>query len=262
MGTPLQMFDERHPGPALAWAGALAGCMVVDALLGRWVLLPFFVAAFYGGMVIIDLVAYPLLERWRMWLRTRGVWAWYVIEVGGLWIGTAVVFALLAPWWLGWDWNAAWPLRVAGGLVLLSSAGVGVWAVWRMGWARILFAAALFPAGAGAEENRVPQRLVVEGPYRYVRNPLYDTDVGVILGTALLSGKWFVVAVLAAYLIQLGMQLYLEKRELKARFGEAYERYCRLVPRFVPRLTPVDTDEISGRRPRRNAADDRKELNQ
>jgi protein-S-isoprenylcysteine O-methyltransferase Ste14 len=95
---------------------------------------------------------------------------------------------------------------------------------------------------------RVPQRLVVEGPYRYVRNPLYDTDVGVILSTALLSGKWFVVAVLAAYLVQLGMQLYLEERELKMRFGEAYERYCHLVPRFVPRLTPVDPDEISGRK--------------
>jgi protein-S-isoprenylcysteine O-methyltransferase Ste14 len=225
-------------------------------------LLPFFVAAFYGGMVVIDLVAYPLLERWRMWLRTRGVWAWYIIEVGGLWIGTAVVIALLAPWWLGWDWNAAWPPRVLGSLVLLSSAGVGVWALWRMGWARVLFAAALFPAEAGAEENHMPPRLVVEGPYRYVRNPLYDTDVGVILGTALLSGKWFVVAVLAAYLVQLGMQLYLEERELKTRFGEAYERYCRLVPRFVPRLRPVDPDEINGLRSRRSADYDRKELDQ
>jgi hypothetical protein len=74
----LRMFDERHPGPALAWAGALTGCLVVDALLGRWVFLPFFVAAFDGGMVVIDLVAYPLLERWRRWLRTRGVWTWYI----------------------------------------------------------------------------------------------------------------------------------------------------------------------------------------
>lgn len=256
------MLDERHPGPAFAWAGALTGCLVVDALLGRWILLPFFVATFYGGMVVIDLVAYPLLERWRRWLRTRGVWAWYIVEVGGLWIGTAVVFALLAPLWLGWDWNAAWPLRALGSLVLLFSAGLGVWALWRMGWARVLFAAALFPAEAGVEENRVPQRLVVEGPYRYVRNPLYDTDVGVILGTALLSGKWFVVAVLAAYLVQLGMQLYLEERELKTRFGEAYERYCRLVPRFVPRLTPGDPDEINGLRSRRAADYDRKEPDQ
>lgn len=256
------MLEERHPGPALAWAGALAGCVVVDALLGRWVLLPFFVASFYGGMVIIDLVAYPLLERWRTWLRTRGVWTWYIIEVGGLWIGTAVVIALLAPLWLGWDWDAAWPLRAFGGLVLLFSAGMGVWALWRMGWARVLFAAALFPPEAATEENRVPQRLVIEGPYRYVRNPLYDTDVGVMIGTALLTGKWFVVGVLAAYLLQLGMQVYFEERELKTRFGESYERYCRLVPRFVPRLRPVDPQEISGRRSRRGADWDWKELDQ
>lgn len=247
------MIEERHPGPALAWASAFTGCLAVDALLGRWVLLPLFVATFYGGMVVIDLVAYPLLERWRRWLRPRGLWAWYIIEVGGLWIGTAVVLAILAPWWLGWDWNAVWPLRALGGLMLLSSAGVGVWALWRMGWARVLFAAALFPPEAGAEESRVPQRLVVEGPYRYVRNPLYDTDVGVIFGTALLSGKWFVLAVLAAYLVQLGMQLYLEERELKTRFGEAYERYCRRVPRFVPRLRPVDPAEINGCRSRGGA---------
>jgi protein-S-isoprenylcysteine O-methyltransferase Ste14 len=256
----LRMFDERHPGPAFAWAGALTGCLVVDALLGRWILLPFFVAAFYGGMVVIDLMAYPLLELWRRWLRTRGVWAWYIVEVGGLWSGTAVVFALLAPLWLGWGWDVPWPLRAFGGLVFLFSVVMGVWALWRMGWARVLFAAALFPPGAGREENRVPQRLVVEGPYRYVRNPLYDTDVGVMIGTTLLTGKLFVPAVLAAYLIQLGVQVYLEERELKTRFGGSYERYCRLVPRFVPRLKPVDPGEISGCGSRRGADWDRKEL--
>ena len=65
-----------------------------------------------------------------------------------------------------------------------------------------------------------------------------------MIGTALLTGKWFVVGVLAAYLLQLGMQVYFEERELKTRFGESYERYCRLVPRFVPRLRPVDPEEI------------------
>lgn len=238
---------ERHPGPALAWFAAFVLCLAVDAALGRWVFLPLFVAAFYAGMVVIDFVAYPMLERWRAWLRPRGVRAWYAAEVGGLWIGTTVVVALLAPWWLGWGREGV-PLllQAAGGLSLALSVGVGSWALWRMGWARVLFAAALFPPGAGAEENRIPQRLVVEGPYRYVRNPLYDTDVGVMLGTALLTGKWFLGVVLAAYLVQLGMQILLEERELRVRFGQDYARYCRLVPRFVPRLDPVDPAEVRG----------------
>jgi hypothetical protein len=36
-------------------------------------LLPLFVAAFYGGMIVIDLVAYPMLSFWRGWLRRRGL---------------------------------------------------------------------------------------------------------------------------------------------------------------------------------------------
>jgi protein-S-isoprenylcysteine O-methyltransferase Ste14 len=239
----MQRKTDWHHGPAWAWVAAFILSISFDAALGRWGVLPVFVMGFYGGMIAIDLVAYPLLERWRSWLRTRGVRAWYLVEVGGLWIGTAVVLALLSPWWLEWNWDWALPLQVIGALMLATSVGIGVWAAGNMGWARLLFASALFPSVIGSED-RVPQRLVVEGPYRYVRNPLYDTDVGVILGTALLTLKWGLVILAAAYLLQLGMQLYLEERELRVRFGETYARYCRLVPRFVPRLRPVDPDEI------------------
>ena len=54
------IFDETGYWPVL-----LGG----DAWLGRWLLLPLYVAGFYGGMVVIDLLTYPLLERWRAWLR-------------------------------------------------------------------------------------------------------------------------------------------------------------------------------------------------
>lgn len=107
------------------------------------------------------------------------------------------------------------PLQVLGAVVLVASVAVGTWAVGKMGWARLLFAGALFPPGAGAEENNVPQRLVVEGPYRYVRNPLYVTDSCLIVGAALVTSNRGLVLLAALYAAQLALQLPLEERELR-----------------------------------------------
>ncbi len=233
----------------MAWAVAFVVCIIGDALLGRWVLLPVFVAAFYGGMIVIDLVTYPILSFWRGWLRRRGIWAWYLVEVVGLWGVTTLILFLLAPWWLGWSWTGTLLLQVIGGALVVASVAVGTWAVGKMGWARLLFAGALFPPGAGAEENDVPQRLVLEGPYRYVRNPLYDTDFCLILGTALLTRNWLLLVLAALYLAQLALQLPLEERELRERFGDPYRRYCQLVPRFVPRSRPVRQRDLDSNAP-------------
>jgi protein-S-isoprenylcysteine O-methyltransferase Ste14 len=232
-------YGELHTVPAMAWAVSFVVCGLGDAMLGRWVLLPLFVAAFYGGMIIIDLVTYPMLSFWRGWLRRRGLIAWYLVEVGGLWGTTTLVLLVLSPWWLRWNWHGTLPLEVLGGGLLIGSVVVGTWAVAKMGWARLLFAGALFLPGVGAEENGIPQRLVVEGPYRYVRNPLYDSDLCLILGATLLTRNWALVLLAARYLAQLALQLPLEEHELRERFGVPYRRYCELVPRFVPRCRPV-----------------------
>jgi protein-S-isoprenylcysteine O-methyltransferase Ste14 len=244
MGVQVGERGELHAVPAIAWVASFVVCGLGDALLGRWALLPLFVGAFYGGMIIIDLITYPMLSFWRGWLRRRGLVAWYLIEVGGLWGGTTLVMLVLSPWWLRWNWNVALPLEVLGCVLLVGSVVAGTWAVAKMGWARLLFAGALFPQGAGAEENNVPQRLVVEGPYRYVRNPLYDTDLCLILGAGLLTRSWTLVLLAVLYLTQLALQLPLEERELRERFGVPYCRYCELVPRFVPRRRPVHQRDL------------------
>jgi protein-S-isoprenylcysteine O-methyltransferase Ste14 len=163
-----------------------------------------------------------------------------------MWIGTTIILILLAPFWLNWTWDGPPWLQGIGALLLAISVGIGVWAAGQMGWARLLFASALFPPGEVAVKNNVPQKLVISGPYRYVRNPLYDTDMTLILGTALLTQNWGLIVLLLAYMAQLIMQLRLEERELRDRFGEPYRRYCRRVPRFIPRLTPVAAEEIVG----------------
>jgi protein-S-isoprenylcysteine O-methyltransferase Ste14 len=244
MGVKVGECGELHIVPAVAWGASFVVCAFEDAILGRWVSLPLFVASFYGGMIVIDLVTYPMLSFWRGWLRRRGLLAWYLVEVCGLWGGTTLAALLLSPWWLKWNWDGALALQGLGGVLLVGSVAAGTWAVAKMGWARLLFAGALFPPGSGAEENGVPQRLVVEGPYRYVRNPLYDTDLCLILGAALLTRSWVLVSVAALYLGQLALQIPLEERELGERFGAPYRRYCELVPRFVPRRRPVGQREL------------------
>jgi len=214
-------------------------CVAADALLGRWVLFPIFVVGFYGGMLIMASLIYPLLQRWRLWLRPRGVRAWFLVEVV-LWVGIAGGLVLSAPRWLQWSWGGWLPLQASGALLLILSIGAAAWALGTMGWSRLLLAGAMFPSGAGAEENHVPQLLVVKGPYRYVRNPIYVLDVGILFGTALLTSNWWLVILTVAYVIQLTTQVHAEERELKARFGVTYDRYCRQVPRFIPRLRPVD----------------------
>ena len=106
-----------------------------DAMLGRWLFLPLFVAAFYGGMIIIDLVTYPMLSFWRGWLRRRGLMPGTSLRSAGSGGTTTLVLLVLSPWWLRWNWNGALPLEVLGGVVLIGSVVVGTWAVAKMGWA-------------------------------------------------------------------------------------------------------------------------------
>jgi hypothetical protein len=82
------------------------------------------------------------------------------------------------------------------------------------------------------------ERLVADGPYRFVRNPLY-------LGTTLLSIAMAVFASrTGALMIVILMPLFLlrlinrEEAELKLAQGESYGRYLTSVPRLVPALTP------------------------
>jgi len=245
MDVRVDKRGEFHAGPATAWITSFTLCTLGDVMLGRWVLLPLFVAGFYGGTFIIALVTYPMLSFWRGWFKRRGLISWYLIEIGGLWSATILVLVLLSSWWLRWSWSGMSSLQVLGLVLFVGSVVAGTWGVAKMGWARLLLAGALFPPGVGAERNGVPQRLVVEGPYRYVRNPLYDGDLCLIIGAALLSRSWALVLVAALYLAQFALQLPLEERELGERFGVPYHRYCELVPRFFPRRRPVQQRDLN-----------------
>jgi protein-S-isoprenylcysteine O-methyltransferase Ste14 len=85
-----------------------------------------------------------------------------------------------------------------------------------------------------------PVRLVVRGPYRYVRNPMYVALAFMILGIARWMRAPGVLVYLAVLLV--GFHLFIvfyEEPTLRRVFGAAYEDYLRRVPRWIPRLGRV-----------------------
>ena len=89
-----------------------------------------------------------------------------------------------------------------------------------------------------------PQKLVVRGPYRYVRNPMI-TSVLLMLGAeALLFQSWPIFLWLLAFFLLNSIYFPLfEERSLEKRFGNDYQEYKKHVPRWVPRLNPWSPPE-------------------
>jgi len=83
-----------------------------------------------------------------------------------------------------------------------------------------------------------PRELVVQGLYRYVRNPMYLGVATILLGEVLLVRS---LELLAYWLIVFaGANLFVigyEEPSLRRRFGEPYDRYTKQVGRWLPRLT-------------------------
>ena len=82
-----------------------------------------------------------------------------------------------------------------------------------------------------------PTELVVTGPYRYIRNPIYVGSFFLFLGHFLWFGYWslLIYAAIAFLGVHIFVVLY-EEPALKKRFGIAYENYVRKVPRWIPKL--------------------------
>ena len=86
-----------------------------------------------------------------------------------------------------------------------------------------------------------PKKLVVRGPYRYVRNPMISGAVLILLGETILFNSWplfvWTLVFLAAKMLYLPL---VEEKELIERFGEPYLEYMAQVPRWIPRFKRWD----------------------
>src|SRR5512138_291301 len=104
--------------------------------------------------------------------------------------------------------------------------------LWLIGSLTVLwcFWAFTFKGRGTPDPTDPPKELVVTGPYRYVRNPIYVGVVFIFLGHFFWFGHWalLIYTVLAFLGVHLFVMLY-EEPALKKRFGASYEEYLRTV---------------------------------
>jgi hypothetical protein len=82
------------------------------------------------------------------------------------------------------------------------------------------------------------EKLVADGPFRYVRNPLYFGNLLLAAGVGLQACRtgWFVLVI--GQMLFLRRLIAREETVLREAQGEAYRAYLAAVPRLWPSLRP------------------------
>ena len=91
-------------------------------------------------------------------------------------------------------------------------------------------------AGGGPGMTVPPERIIADGPYRYVRNPMYLGHLIFMLGLALTFWSWFALILLAARALWFHRRVLHDEARLEQIFGAEYARYHARVKRWIPGL--------------------------
>ena len=158
--------------------------------------------------------------------RQEGVVIFAALRLLGaaFWLGT-LVWMINPPWM---DWSSM-PLPVsarwAGVAPLVAGAALLVWTFRALGTNL-----------TDTVVTRPAHTLVVHGPYRWMRHPLYSSAGLLVTGLLLITANWFLLAAGSVVFAVLVVRTRTEEANLVARFGDSYQQYMNRTGRFTPRL--------------------------
>lgn len=114
-------------------------------------------------------------------------------------------------------------------LLLLIGESIRIWAVRY--------------AGGRTRTRKVgAPRLVTDGPFAYVRNPLYLGNILIYVGIVLIGGGnnmwWLLLISIIFFMFQYSLIVSLEQEILTKKFGDNYLEYCDNVPALFPKISP------------------------
>jgi protein-S-isoprenylcysteine O-methyltransferase Ste14 len=141
-----------------------------------------------------------------------------------LWLG--VIAWVVDPDWMAWS-SVSLPswLRWIGVGAIAIACGLLVWTFRCLG-----------KNLTDTVVTRQKHALVIEGPYRWVRHPFYDSAALLAVGVSLTARNWFLFVTGVVLFCLLFIRTRSEEENLLARFGNSYGAYLERTGRFLPRI--------------------------
>jgi len=159
--------------------------------------------------------------RVRAWLGTLG----FLVAAPGVVAG--LIPWIITRWQIPWTGGWVWPIVIVAGAGILGGVAV------------LLDAFIRFARADGTPAPVAPTaHLVVVGPYRYVRNPMYVAVLTIILAQALLFGSWATLVYAGITLLAVASFVrFYEEPTLVETYGDEYREYRRHVRAWIPRVS-------------------------
>lgn len=86
----------------------------------------------------------------------------------------------------------------------------------------------------GGSDPRSEDTLVMEGPYKWIRHPMYSAAFSIALGLACLSQSWGFFGVFCIYLLLVLPLISMEEDGLRKAYGEQYIAYQQKTRKLIP----------------------------
>jgi protein-S-isoprenylcysteine O-methyltransferase Ste14 len=138
-----------------------------------------------------------------------------------------VIYALIAAaisWWFGWPRVPGLPVVPLGIALVVVALILPVWAI-------VLFRREGTEINPTSASNR---KLIVAGPYRFTRNPMYLGLVILTLGIAAWVGAWPLLVVPCAVFVTANWgHIPFEEAKMRRQFGSTYDDYVARVRRWL-----------------------------
>jgi protein-S-isoprenylcysteine O-methyltransferase Ste14 len=115
------------------------------------------------------------------------------------------------------------PYQYTGGLPILAGLVLNIWSdqIFKR-------------AGTAVKPDDQPTSLIVSGPYRVTRHPMYLGMSVSLVGLAVLLGRLTPWAIVSAFVILVAVRyMPAEEKAMEEAFGEEYRQYCRRVRRWL-----------------------------